>query len=130
MGMRLDEAGQQNGALTVDDLVAVLAALPRRSRLMRSPAMVTSVAASPQGLTFLRMIFSVTTTPFTRSLQLGIESIAQPIAQQVDGQDDKAELESRKQHHPPAAGKEILIADADQRAERRLGHRHADAQER
>src|SRR5690348_13909653 len=74
---------------------------------MRSPLMVMSVAASAHGRTFLMMtVLLVTEAPFARSLKLGVESVAQPVAEQIDRQDDKAELEGREQHHPPAAGEE------------------------
>ncbi len=43
--------------------------------------------------------------------------------------DEQAELDDREEDDPPRAGEQELVADADQRAERRLGRRHADAEE-
>ena len=37
---------------------------------------------------------------------------------------------ARERRHPPVAGEQEVVADADERAERRLRRRHADAEER
>src|SRR5437868_7734994 len=65
---------------------------------MRSPLMVMSVAASPHGRTFLMMVLLVTDAPFSGSLKFGVESVAQPVAEQIDGEDDEGQLEGREQH--------------------------------
>ena len=59
----------------------------------------------------------------------GVEDVAQEIAHQVDGDDDDDQEEARNQRDPPRARVQVLLADADQRAEAGLGHRHAEAEE-
>ncbi|ENN88838.1 hypothetical protein RHSP_37710 [Rhizobium freirei PRF 81] len=61
--------------------------------------------------------------------QFGIKGIAQPIAEQIDGHDKQAKLDDREEHDPPGTGEQELVTDADERAERGLARRHADAKE-
>src|SRR5258708_542223 len=55
------------------------------------------------------------------SSQLGIERVAQPVAQQIDREHECREHDSWKDGDPPVAGLQNLVAEPDQRAERRLG---------
>src|SRR3712207_6296983 len=61
--------------------------------------------------------------------QLRIQGVAEPVAQQVDREDHRDEGGSREDGDPPLAAEEKIVADPDQRAERGLGRRHADAEE-
>src|SRR5579863_10182094 len=65
-----------------------------------------------------------------RSSKFRIERIAQPIAEQVDRKDQNRERKSREGHDPPLAGKQIIVADPDQGAERGHGVGHAYSKER
>src|SRR5262249_54372280 len=65
-----------------------------------------------------------------RSSQFRIERIAQPVAQQVDGEDQAGERNAGEGDDPPFAGEQIVVADADQRAERGHGLGHAGTEER
>ena len=62
------------------------------------------------------------------SFQPRVQCIPQPVAEQIDGQRQDDQRERREQQDPPFAGKQKLLADADQRAERGLCGRHADAE--
>src|ERR1700722_16527922 len=64
------------------------------------------------------------------SSQFWIERVAQPVAEQVDGQDQRRQCKAWEGHDPPLAGKQIIVADPDQCAERRHGVGHAGAEER
>src|SRR5215831_11603321 len=55
------------------------------------------------------------------SPELWIERVAQPVAEQVDGEDQHSEREAREGDDPPFAGEQVVVADADQGAERRHG---------
>ena len=65
-----------------------------------------------------------------RSFQPWVERVAQPVAEQIHRQHQNRQRQARKRHDPPFARKEEVLADPDQRAERRLGRRQADAEER
>ena len=58
-----------------------------------------------------------------------IEDVAQPVADEVDADDDQQQRDAGKHRHPVAAGEQVIIAVGDQQAERGLGDRHADAEE-
>ena len=60
----------------------------------------------------------------------GIEGVAQPVAQQVDRQHQGGQRDAGEDRDPPVARQQDLVAEADQRAERGLGRRQADAEER
>src|SRR5882724_291455 len=64
------------------------------------------------------------------SSEFRIEGVAQPVAEQVDREDQRREGKARKGDDPPLAGKQIIVANPDQRAERRHGIGHAGAQKR
>ena len=49
--------------------------------------------------------------------QLWIEHIAQPVAQNVDHDNEQAELDYWEEDDPPRAREQELVADADQRAQ-------------
>src|ERR1700692_4020493 len=59
-----------------------------------------------------------------------VESVAQPIAEQVDGEDQRRKGDAGEGHDPPLAGEQIIVADSDQGAERRHGVGHAGTQKR
>src|SRR5471032_3066532 len=65
-----------------------------------------------------------------RSAQLRIERVAQPVAEQVDGQNQRRQRDAGEGDDPPLAGKQIVVADADQGSQRRHGVGHAGAQKR
>src|SRR3954469_16187955 len=52
------------------------------------------------------------------SSKLWIERVAQPVAEQVDRQDQRRECDTGEGDDPPFACEQIAVADADQRAER------------
>src|SRR6218665_1616326 len=60
--------------------------------------------------------------------QPGIERVAQPIAQEIDGQDQRREREAGEGDDPPLAGEQEFLANADERAERGLHRWQADPQ--
>src|SRR5665213_206272 len=64
------------------------------------------------------------------SSQFRIERVAQPVAEQVDRQDQGGESKAREGDDPPFAGEQIIVADPDQRAQRGHGVGHAGAEER
>src|SRR3982075_140722 len=64
------------------------------------------------------------------SSQFWIERVAQPVAEQVDGKDQRRQRKAREGDDPPFAGKQIIVADPDQGAERRHGVGHAGAEKR
>src|SRR5690606_35527914 len=64
------------------------------------------------------------------SPQLRVQGIAQPIAEQIDRQHQCSKGDARKYDDPILSRHEEVVADADQRAERRLGRRQSDAKER
>src|SRR5882724_12061581 len=47
------------------------------------------------------------------SSKLRIERVAQPVAEQVDGEDQPRQGDAREGDDPPLAGKQIIIADPD-----------------
>ena len=63
-------------------------------------------------------------------LQSRIERVAQPVAQQVDREHHDHQRRSGKDGDPPFAREQEIVADAYQRAQRRLRRRHAYAEER
>src|SRR6266576_6748654 len=54
------------------------------------------------------------------SSELRIERVAQPVAEQVDREDQRRQSKARESDDPPLPGKQIIVADPDQGAER--GH--------
>src|SRR6478752_10144429 len=64
------------------------------------------------------------------SSEFWIERVAQPVAEQVDGEDQGREREAGKSDDPPFTGKQVIVADPDQGAERRHGVGHPGAQKR
>src|SRR3954447_12704825 len=64
------------------------------------------------------------------SSQLRIKRVAQPVAEQVDGQDQRRQREPGKGDDPPFTGKQVIVADPDQGAERGHGIGHAGAEKR
>src|SRR5664279_2447905 len=64
------------------------------------------------------------------SSQLRIERIAQPVAEQVDREDQRRQRKAREGDNPPFAGKQVVVADPDQGAERGHGVGHAGAEKR
>src|SRR5882724_3949023 len=62
------------------------------------------------------------------SSEFRIERVAQPVAQQIDGEDQRRERKAGEGDDPPLAGEQIIVADPDQRAERGHGVRHASSQ--
>src|SRR5450631_1801843 len=54
------------------------------------------------------------------SSQLRIERVAQPVAEQVDCENQRGQRDARECDDPPFAGEQIIVADTDQGAER--GH--------
>src|ERR1700712_3518228 len=64
------------------------------------------------------------------SSELRIERVAQPVAEQVDEEDQARQRHARKGDDPPFAGEQVVVADPDQGAERRHGVGHAGAEER
>src|SRR5258708_781972 len=81
----------------------IAAILPSRMRI--------EPTAPPMGRTLLMTrSFATALCPSTK---LWIERIAQPVAQEIDGQHDQGELHRRERHDPPQAREEVLIADAD-----------------
>src|SRR5450755_1199758 len=70
------------------------------------------------------------TLPARRLLQPRIERVAKPIAEQIDRQHHGDQRRARKNRDPPLARKKKVITDADQRPQRWLRRRDADAEER
>src|ERR1700694_5430736 len=64
------------------------------------------------------------------SSQFRIKRVAQPVAEQIDGEDQRRQRKAREGDDPPFAGKQVIVADPDQRAERRHGIGHAGAEKR
>src|SRR3954454_13733538 len=64
------------------------------------------------------------------SSEFWVERVAQPVAEQIDRQNQTRQRDSRKGNDPPFAGKQIVVADPDQGAERRHGVGHAGAEKR
>src|SRR5712675_814430 len=64
------------------------------------------------------------------SSQLRIERVAQPVAEQVDGEDQRRQREAWEGDDPPFAGKQVIVADPDQGAERGHGVWHAGTEKR
>src|SRR5712691_8141067 len=64
------------------------------------------------------------------SSQLRVQRVAQPVAQKVHRQNQGGERDAGEHGDPPVARLQHLVAEANQRAERGLGRRQADAQER
>src|SRR5690349_4382194 len=58
-----------------------------------------------------------------------VQHVAQVIAREVDADDGDGQRHAREEADPVAARQQELEAVGDQHAERRLGHRHADAEE-
>src|SRR6478672_6365966 len=64
------------------------------------------------------------------SSEFRIERVAQPVAEQVDRQDQSGQRNAGEGHDPPFAGEQIIVADPDQRAERGHGVGHAGSEKR
>src|SRR5690606_38129978 len=63
------------------------------------------------------------------SVQAWIQGVAQPVAQQVHRQDEQHERHSGKYGDPPFTGKQKIVSDTDQRAQRWRRRRDTDTQE-
>src|SRR6201991_4865740 len=61
--------------------------------------------------------------------KLRIECVAQPVAEQVNGEDQSRQRYAGEGDDPPFAREQVVVADPDQRAERRHGVGHAGAEE-
>src|SRR5450432_4279301 len=48
------------------------------------------------------------------SSEFWVERVAQPVAEQVDREDQCCQRKARKGDNPPLAGKQIIVADPDQ----------------
>src|SRR3954462_5162208 len=64
------------------------------------------------------------------SSKFWIERVAQPVAKQIDGQDQSRQRDAGEGDDPPFAYEQIIVADPDQGAERRHRIGHAGAQKR
>src|ERR1700676_4588809 len=64
------------------------------------------------------------------SSEFRIERGAQPVAEQVDRQDQRCQRKAGEGDNPPFAGEQIIVADPDQGAERGHGVGHAGSQKR
>src|ERR1700720_726913 len=64
------------------------------------------------------------------SSEFWIERVAQPVAKQVDRKDQARQRKAREGDDPPLPGKQIVIADPDQGAERGHGVGHAGSEKR
>src|SRR3954453_10916059 len=71
---------------------------------------------------------SVMRSDVRASSEFRVQRIAQPVAEQIDGQDQTCKGKTGKGDDPPLAGEQVIVADADQRAQRRHGVRHAGAE--
>ena len=49
--------------------------------------------------------------------QFGIQCITHPVSEKVDGQDQDCQRNTWKNNHPPFAGKQKILADANQRSQ-------------
>src|SRR6202049_3773984 len=64
------------------------------------------------------------------SSELWVERVAQPVAEQIDREDQCRQRKARKGDDPPLAGKQIIVADPDQGAQRGHGVGHGGAEKR
>src|ERR1043166_4891731 len=64
------------------------------------------------------------------SSKFWIERVAQPVAEQVDGENKPRQCNAGEGDDPPFAGEQVIVADPDQGAERGHGFGHAGAEER
>src|SRR5205814_8946007 len=64
------------------------------------------------------------------SSEFWIERVAQPVAEQVDRKDQPRQRKAREGDDPPLTGKQIIVADPDQGAERGHGVGHAGSEKR
>src|SRR3954463_100789 len=64
------------------------------------------------------------------SSEFRVKRVTQPVAEQIDRQDQRRECDSREGDDPPFAREQIVIADPDQRAQRWHGLGHPRAEER
>src|SRR3954466_9109956 len=64
------------------------------------------------------------------SSEFWVERVAQPVAEQIDGKDQSRQRNAGKRDDPPFAGKQVIVADPDQGAERRHGVRHPGTEKR
>src|SRR5882672_7684701 len=64
------------------------------------------------------------------SSEFWIERVAQPVPEQVDGEDQSRQREAGKGDDPPFACEQIIVADPDQGSERGHGVGHAGAEKR
>src|SRR5882724_4126305 len=64
------------------------------------------------------------------SSEFWIERVAQPVAEQVDRKDQARQRKAREGDDPPLPGKQIIVTDPDQGAERGHGVGHAGSEKR
>src|SRR5258705_4546062 len=64
------------------------------------------------------------------SSEFWMERVAQPVAEQVDREDQARQRKAREGDDPPLPGKQIIVADPDQGAERGHGVGHAGSEKR
>src|SRR5690606_5121045 len=118
-------------ALPIVDLPAPDSPTTPRISPRSSDSVTPSTATRlPRRLANSMRIFSMSSNAMARpSAQLGVERVAQPVAQQVHRQHQRDQGDARENRNPPHAREQVAVADADQRAQRRRGGRHAHAQE-
>src|SRR5271169_2298565 len=93
--------------------------------------LISSIAVStPRRVGSSTRRFSTRKSGSDISAQFRIERVAQPVAQEIDRQDQNGQHYSRKNRYPPVAREQIVVAVADQCAERRLGRRQSDPEKR
>jgi len=66
----------------------------------------------------------------TRSTQLRIKRIAQPVTEHVDRNHQNHQRQRRKDHQPPFTAEQVVVTGSYQRAERGFGRRQTKAKER
>src|SRR5271165_3554816 len=93
--------------------------------------LISSIAVSiPRRVGSSTRKFSTRKSASGMSAQFRIERVAQPVAQEIDRQDQNRQHDSRENRDPPVAREQIVVAIADQSAERRLGRRQPDPEKR
>ena len=60
--------------------------------------------------------------------QLRVQGVAQPVAEQIDRHHQYHKRQRREDYQPPFAAEQIIIARADQRAQRGFSRRQSEAQ--
>ena len=63
-------------------------------------------------------------------MNLNATLFAQAVAHQVDGDDRNEQSDARIERNPVIAREHVAVAVGDEQAERRLGDRHAETEER